>query len=88
MLSRSARYDVAVYLESPEIMTASLYSCIQKSDGEAAVIAKALDDIARCKGMPQIAHESGLSSERVSKALSGDRSDDFVAILKIGRAHV
>ena len=56
---------------------------IQESDGDAAFIAKALGDIARAKGMTQVARESGLSRESLYKALSGDRSPSFDTILKV-----
>jgi probable addiction module antidote protein len=65
METNTAHYDVAEFLETPEEMAAYLKACIQESDGDAAFIAKALGDIARAKGMTQIARESGLSRERL-----------------------
>jgi len=79
----TASYDVAEFLESPEEMAAYLEACIQESDGDAAFIAKALGDIARAKGITQIAREQGLSRESLYKALSGERSPRFVTILKV-----
>ncbi len=64
-------------------MAAYLEACVQESDGDAALIAKALGDIARAKGMTQVARESGLSRESLYKALSGDRSPSFDIILKV-----
>jgi len=77
METKTAPYDVAEFLETPEEMAAYLEACIQESDGDAAFIAKALGDIARAKGMSQIASETGLSRESLYKALSGDRSPSF-----------
>jgi hypothetical protein len=51
--TKTAPYDVAEFLETPEEMAAYLEACIQESDGDAAFIAKALGDIARAKGMTQ-----------------------------------
>ncbi len=82
METKTAPYDVAEFLETPEEMAAYLGACIQESDGDAAFIAKALGDIARAKGMTQIERESGLSRESLYKALSGDRSPSFDTILK------
>ncbi|MFW6731569.1 MAG: addiction module antidote protein [Synechococcus sp.] len=48
-----------------------------------AFIAKALGDIARAEGIPQVARESGLSMESLYKALSGERSPSFDTILKV-----
>ena len=46
-------------------------------------IAKALGDIARAKGMSQVAKDAGLSRESLYKALSGERSPSFDTILKV-----
>ena len=78
-----APYDVAEFLETPEEMAAYLEACIEESEGDAAFIAKALGDIARAKGMTQIARETGLSRESLYKALSGDRSPSLDTILKL-----
>ncbi|MFN7899215.1 MAG: addiction module antidote protein, partial [Synechococcaceae cyanobacterium] len=63
MKTKTSPYDVAEFLETPEEMAAYLEACIQESDGDAAFIAKALGDIARAKGMTQVARETGLSRE-------------------------
>jgi probable addiction module antidote protein len=75
--------DVAEFLETPEEMAAYLQACIEESEGDAAFIAKALADIARAKGMTQIARETGLSRESLYRALSGDRSPSLDTILKV-----
>lgn len=51
--------------------------------GDATFIAKALGDIARAKGMSQVARNAGLSRESLYKALSGERSPGFDTILKM-----
>jgi probable addiction module antidote protein len=56
---------------------------LEEADGDAAFIAKALGDIARAKGMAQVARDAGLSRESLYKALSGERSPDFDTILKV-----
>lgn len=79
-------YDVVDYLTTPEDCAAYLDACIEESDGDAAFIAKALGDIARAKGMTQVAKDTGLSRESLYKALSGERNPDFSTILKVIRA--
>ena len=79
----TTRYDVAEHLRSPEEMAAYFEACLEEADGNAAFIAKALGDIARAKGMAQVARDAGLSRESLYKALSGDRSPDFDTILKV-----
>jgi len=79
----TTRYDIAEHLRTPEEMAAYFEACLEEADGDAAFIAKALGDIARVKGMSQIARDTGLSRESLYKALSGDRSPGFDTILKV-----
>ncbi|MDR3369192.1 addiction module antidote protein [Rhodoferax sp.] len=79
----TTRYDIAEHLRTPEEMAAYFEACLEEADGDAAFIAKALGDIARAKGMSQIARDTGLSRESLYKALSGDRSPGFDTILKV-----
>jgi probable addiction module antidote protein len=76
-------YDVAEHLRTPKEMAAYLQACIEEAEGDAAFIAKALGDIARAKGMTQIARDTGLSRESLYKALSGDRAPAFDTVLKV-----
>lgn len=78
----SSRYDVAEHLRTPEEMAAYLEACMEEADCDAALIAKALGDIARAKGMSQVARDAGLSRESLYKALSGERTPGFDTILK------
>lgn len=79
----TTRYDVAEHLRTPEEMAAYLEACLDEADGDAAFVAKALGDIARAKGMTQVARDSGLSRESLYKALSGERSPNFDTVLKV-----
>jgi probable addiction module antidote protein len=76
-------YDVAEHLRTPDEMAAYLEACLEEAGGDAAFIAKALGDIARAKGMAQVARDAGLSRESLYKALSGERSPGFDTILKV-----
>ena len=64
-------------------MAAYLEACLEEADGDAAFVAKALGDIARAKGMSQVARDAGLSRESLYKALSGERSPDFDTVLRV-----
>ena len=79
----TTRYDLAEHLRTPEEMAAYLEACLEEANGDAAFIAKALGDIARAKGMSQVARDTGLSRESLYKALSGDRTPNFDTILKV-----
>ena len=81
--TKTTRYDVAEHLRTPEEMAAYFEACLEEANGDAAFIAKALGDIARAKGMSQVAREAGLSRESLYKALSGDRIPTFDTILKV-----
>ena len=82
----TTRYDVAEHLRTPEEMAAYLEACMEEVPGDAAFIAKALGDIARAKGMTQVAKDAGLSRESLYKALSGERNPGFDTILKVVHA--
>ena len=79
-------FDVSEHLRTPEEMAAYLEACLDESNGDAAFIAKALGDIARAKGMTQVARDAGLSRESLYKALSGERTPGFDTILKVTKA--
>jgi len=76
-------YDVTEHLRTREEMAAYLEASIEESAGDAAFVAKALGDIARAKGMAQVASDAGLSRESLHKALSGERKPTFETVLKV-----
>src|SRR3989304_7517254 len=80
--TRTTRYDVAEHLRTHEEMAAYLEACLEEAHGDAAFVAKALGNIARAKGMSQVARDAGLSRESLYKALSGERNPGFDTILK------
>ena len=79
----TTRYDTSEHLRTPEEMAAYLEACLEEADGDAAFIANALGNIARAKGMTQVAAKAGLSRESLYKALSGDRNPAFGTVLKV-----
>jgi len=84
--TKTTRYDIAEHLRTPEEMAAYLEACFEESKGDTAFVAKALGDIARAKGMTQVARDAGLSRESLYKALSGERIPTFDTILKVVHA--
>jgi len=79
----TSRYDVAEHLRTPEEMAAYLEACLEEAGGDASFVAKGLGDIARARGMTQVARDAGLSRESLYKALSGERTPGFDTILKV-----
>lgn len=80
------KWDSAEHLKTPEDMAMYLEACFEEAGDDAAFIAKALGNIARAKGMSQLAHDTGLGRESLYKALSGQGNPSFVTILKVTRA--
>ena len=76
-------YDVAEHLRTREEMAAYLEASIEEAGGDAAFVAKALGDIARARGMAQVASDAGLSRESFYKALSGERNPTFDTVLRV-----
>ena len=78
-------YDVAEHLRTPEEMAAYLDAWLRVLD-HVAGIARALGDIARAKGMSQVARDAGLSRESLYRALSENGNPSFATILKVAKA--
>ena len=76
-------YDVAEHLRTPEEMAAYLEACMEEAGGDAAFAAKALGDIARARGMSEVASGAGLSRESLYKALAGERSPTLGTVLRV-----
>ena len=62
------------------------YLEVALEDGDPALVAAALGDIARAKGMTQIARETGLGRESLYKALSPEGNPELATVLKVVRA--
>lgn len=77
------KWDSAEYLKSDEDMVLYLEACLAEAGDDAAFIAKALGNIARAKGMTQLARDTGLGRESLYKALSGEGNPSFATILKV-----
>lgn len=77
-------WDVVAHLETEEDMAAYLEAALD--DGDPQLIAAALGDIARAKGMSDIAREAGLGRESLYRALSPEGNPEFATVLKVVRA--
>ena len=82
MLNTKTRiWDPAEHLITDEDIATSLEATLQ--EGDSALVAAALGDIARAKGMSQIARDAGLGRESLYKALSVDGNPEFATIMKV-----
>ena len=77
-------WDAAEHLETREDMAAYLEAALE--DGDSAVVIAALGDIARSKGMTDIAHETGLGRESLHQALLIEGNPEFATVLKVVQA--
>lgn len=84
--TKTTLYDVAEHLRTPEEMAAYLDAWLEEAPDDAAGIARALGDIARAKGMTQVAKDAGLSRESLYRALSAEGNPSFATILKVAKA--
>ncbi len=84
--TKTVPYDVAEQLRTPEEMAAYLDAWLTDAPDDAAGIARALGDVARAKGMTQVARDSGLSRESLYKALSENGNPSFATVLKVAQA--
>ena len=79
--TKTVPYDVAEQLRTPEEMAAYLDAWFEEAPDDAAGIARALGDIARARGMSQVARDAGLSRESLYKALGENGNPSFATIL-------
>lgn len=82
----SSRYDVAEHLRTPEEMAAYLDAWLSDAPEDASGIARALGDVARAKGMTQVARDAGLSRESLYRALDENGNPSFATVLKVAKA--
>ncbi len=84
--TKTVPYEVAEQLRTPEEMAAYLDAWLAEAPDDAKGIARALGDIARARGMTQVARDAGLSRESLYKALSENGNPSFATVLKVARA--
>jgi probable addiction module antidote protein len=78
---KTTTWDAAEHLKTKDDMAAYLEAALEENDP--ALIAAALGDIARAKGMTNIAKETGLGRESLYKALSPEGNPEFSTVLKV-----
>jgi len=74
-------FDVAKYLDSKEIIAEYLTKILE--DGDMDELLSAIGDIARAKGMTQIAKDTGLGRESLYKSFHQGAKPKFDTILKV-----
>ena len=89
MALETTQWDTADILDSPEMIAAYIDAALE--DGDPALIAVALGNVARAKGMSKIAKETGITREGLYKALSAEgdpRLTTFLGVIKSLGLHI
>ncbi|MBC7216180.1 MAG: addiction module antidote protein [Burkholderiaceae bacterium] len=81
---KTRTFDAANYLTNEEEMAE--YLTVVMEEGDSALLAAALGDIAKARGMTQLARDTGLSRESLYKSLSGERAPSSDTLFKVIRA--
>lgn len=81
-----SRWDAADTLKTDEDAALYFEACLEEDPGDGSLIRAALGDIARARGMSQLARETGLSREGLYQALSAKGNPEFGTIMKVIRA--
>lgn len=81
MTLKTAPFDAAEYLATPEAIAAYLNDAI--AGGSVDELIAALGTVARAKGMSDIARSTGLGRESLYKALSGTSKPEFATITRV-----
>lgn len=82
--TKTRKWDAADHLKSGRDVVAYLEAAFE--DGDSGVIAAALGDIARAKGMSRLARQAGLGRESLYKALSAGGNPELGTVLRVLRA--
>jgi len=82
--TKTRSWNAAEHLETAEDMAAYLEAALEEDDPQ--LFAAALGDIARAKGMTEIARKAGLGRESLYKALAPNGNPEFATVLKVMRS--
>jgi probable addiction module antidote protein len=84
MAVKTKAWDAADHLDSSAAIAAYLDAAFE--DGDPQLIAAAIGDVARARGMKALSEETGLSRESLYRALSEDGNPGLSTVIKVLRA--
>ncbi len=84
MAVKTKAWDAADHLDGPAAIAAYLEAAFE--DGDPQLIAAAIGDVARARGMKALSEETGLSRESLYRALSEDGNPGLGTVIKVLRA--
>jgi probable addiction module antidote protein len=77
-------FDAARYLNDDEAIAEYMTAILETNDADLLLLA--LSDVARAKGMAQVAKDAGLGRESLYKALAPGAKPRFETVMKVARA--
>lgn len=83
-MTKTRPWDPAEHLGSDEAIAEYLTAALE--DGDPRLVAAALGDVARARGMSAVARETGLAREALYRSLNPDGNPEFSTVLKVARA--
>lgn len=78
------KWDASEYLDSPEMIREYLIAALEEGGPE--LLTAAIGDVAKAKGMTEIAKATHLNRQHLYRALSADGSPKFETIIKVLQA--
>ncbi|MEO0315216.1 MAG: hypothetical protein RI928_1672 [Pseudomonadota bacterium] len=86
MSEKFTEWDAVHELNSERDIALYFAACLDDDPGDGSLIRAALGDIARARGMSQIARDTGLARESLYKALSPEGNPEFATVIKVIKA--
>ncbi len=80
-MTNTTTFDVSQYLDSKEMIAEYLSQVLK--DGDMNELLNAIGNIAKAKGMSQIAKDTGLGRESLYKTFSADAKPRFETVMKV-----
>jgi probable addiction module antidote protein len=86
MTEKFSRWDPVDDLKTEDDVALYFQACVDDDPGDGSLVRAALGDIARARGMSQLARDTGLAREGLYKALSPDGNPEFATVMKVIKA--
>ena len=83
-MTRFTPFDAADYLDDEETIAAYLSAVLEDDDPDLFLVA--IKDVARARGMTQLAKDTGMGRESLYKALAPGAKPRYDTILKVVKA--
>lgn len=84
MKSKLAQFDAAEYLDNEEVIAEYLNAALEDENPDVFLVA--ISDVAKARGMAQLAKDTGLGRESLYKALAPGAKPRYDTVLKLIRA--